>query len=119
MIDLDYQDREDFHEFKRIVEKIDAQAELYDETEDWSLKERDEGPVSMDIIRYVLEPQEYFLKLWNRTHDSIKDDCEKRSTLKQYRELQDTLYERQDFVENVYQLQKPLGKAKVEARYPW
>lgn len=118
MIDLDHQDRLEFYEFKGIVEDIEAQADLYEETDDWKL-DREEGPVSTDIARYVLEQRDHFFKLWNQVHESVKNECERQELESKYRDLQDTIFEHQDFLEDVYQLQKPLGRAKVEARYPW
>lgn len=116
MIKLDFQDRKEFYEFKDIVEEIEYQAELHDESEDWSVEGRAEAPVSTDLARYLLEPQSYFMNLWNSVDEKMKN-CERRSMRSEYRELERTLLENRSFLEEVYDLQKPLGRAKVEARY--
>lgn len=118
MISLDSKDRREFYEFESLVEDIEEQAELYERTDDYRI-DGDPGPVTLELAEYVLAPGEQFLEMWNSVHDSVKDECERRSIEKRYRELQDTLFENQDFIEAVYDLQKPLGRAKIEAGYPW
>lgn len=125
MIKLDYQDRKTFYRLEGLVEDMEMQAELLDDTEDWSIEERPQGPVNEDIAEYVLQPLEHFLELWNEVDDLITDQRHENSPLetspmaRMYSDLEERIYDMEGFIESVYDLEKSLGRAKVEARYPW
>lgn len=115
---MDAGERKMMRELDEIVERIAEQAELYDRTENWSI-DGEEGPVDLDLARYVLPDSDYFLELWSEVHEAAKNDSGLPVSDRSYQELDERIRNHRDFIEDVYNLEKPLGRAKVEAQYPW
>lgn len=129
---MEYSDKKEFYELQNFVDTIEAQKELYEETEQdsWTIDledSEDHGPVNEETVQYVLGPLDSFLELWNNVDDTIKElekeyrqEPDKRPRLaEEYRELKERIFDNSDFLEEVYDLERALGWKKQEARYPW
>lgn len=117
-------------ELEHIMETVEIQRDLYHLTDQdrWHLEgvegpEDQKGPVDEEIAKYNIGSLDYFMERWNKADDAAKDimrqtDVEEiDKNLRRYRKIERKISENSEFLEDLYDLDKPLGKIKVEARY--
>lgn len=112
-------------ELDSLVETVEVQRKLYQKTDqERSHIEGPEGPVNEEIARYNIGSLDSFMKVWNKAYDAAMEIIRQKDVdridkdLRRYRKIERKIFENRDFLEDIYDLNKPLSKTKVEARYP-
>ncbi len=122
---MDPKTREELYEIKSILDDIESHKELYENTENYSI-DGDKGPVTCSLIKYNLGPLDDLLRLWNNLGDSHRENrvppsenrlYKDRYFAEEYKQVQKRIENSKNFLEEIYSLEKPLDRLKVENRY--
>lgn len=122
---MDSKTRKELYKIQDFLDDIESHKHLYEDTENCSI-DGDNGPVTKSLIRYNLRPLDSLLQLWNELDDSQKENralpsknhlYKDRRFAEEYKEVQKRIENSMDFLEEVYDLEKPLGRLKIENRY--